>query len=179
MFNIMETTTALTLTIPKEFHDKINDVRKLYDRAVFRWMPHINFLFPFVPEDRFPDIISRLTPKLKSFGSFELELSQLGHFKQGKNVTMHIKPKDCTKLKELFNLIRQTIPDVESKHDEFNAHLTIGQFKSSEVADKVTEMTSWLNSNNFKFTVDHICILQRSKTDNNVPFSVYHKIMLI
>jgi 2'-5' RNA ligase len=175
----METTTALTLVIPNEYHNDINDIRKLYDRAYPRWMPHINFLFPFVAEDKFDDIINKLTPILQSFGSFELDLSEIGYFKQGKNVTMHIKPKDSTKLKQLFELIKKTLPDVPTKHDEFNAHLTIGQFKNSEVNVKVVEMTNWIKDKDFKCTVDHICILQRSKTDNNVPFSVNRKIMLV
>jgi len=175
----MDTTTALTLVIPEEFHTSINTIRSASDRAYPRWMPHINFLFPFVSEDKFADIVSRLTPKLKEFGSFELELNQLGHFKQGKNVTVHIKPSNITRLKELFTLIRQTIPEVESKHDEFNPHLTIAQFKTSEAESKVQELTTWLSGNKFKFTVDHICILQRSKTDNNEPFSMNSKISLV
>jgi 2'-5' RNA ligase len=174
----METTTALTLVIPIEFQNEINDIRKLYDRAYPRWMPHINFLFPFVPESQFDDIINRLTPVLKSFGSFELELSELGHFKQGKNVTVHIKPKDSNRLRELFTLIRGTLPEIPLKHDEFNPHLTIAQFKNSEFNIKILELTNWLKNKNFKFTVNHICILQRSKIDNNVPFSVNKEISL-
>jgi len=174
----METTTALTLAIPSEFQDNINTIRKLYDRAYPRWMPHINFIFPFVAEDKFDDIIERLSPKLKEFGSFELEINQIGHFKQGKNITVHIKPNDSSRLKELFNLINKTIPDVEVKHSEFAPHLTIAQFKSSESEPKIKELTEWIATNKFKFTVDHICILQRSKTDNNVPFSIHSKIQL-
>lgn len=175
----METTTALTLVVPNEFHEKINNIRKVYDRAYPRWMPHINFLFPFVPEDQFDVIIKKLTPVFKSFGSFELDLNEIGHFKQGKNITMHIKPKDSTKLKELFDLIRKTIPEIPSKHDTFNPHITIGQFKFSEVTNKAIEMVEWLKKNPIKFTVDSVCILQRSKVDGNVPFSVNTKIMLI
>lgn len=173
-----EVTTALTLVIPDKLHDDINEIRKQYDRAYPRWMPHINFLFPFVSLDQFNDIKSRLEPHLKSIGSFDLDMSEIGHFKQGKNVTVHLKPKDTTKLKQVFDIIRQVLPEIPSKHDEFNPHLTIAQFKNSELQTKLPELQTWLASKNLKFTVDYICLLERSKTDNNVPFSINSKMNL-
>lgn len=174
----METTTALTLVIPDPFHNDINNIRKLHDRSYPRWMPHINFLFPFVPEDKFDDIVHRLSLVLESFDSFELELNELGYFKQGKNVTVHLKPKKSDKLKQLFDAITGTLPEIKPKHDVFNPHVTIGQFKSSEVNDKIKELENWIKNKEFKFTVNRICILQRSKEDNSVPFSVKREIML-
>lgn len=174
----MDTTTALTLVIPEQFHDEINTIRKEYDRAFPRWAPHINFCFPFLSCDKFDDVVNKLQPVLKSFGSFELNMTELGYFKQGKNVTVNLRPEDDTKLKELFNLIKKTMPNLESKHDEFNPHMTLAQFKKGELDTRMTELQEWLKDKKFTFVVDHICILQRSKTDNDVPFSVARKIML-
>lgn len=168
-----ETTTALTLVVPTNLHGVINSIRKTYDKAYLRWMPHINFLFPFVPEERFEEIKSKLAPALKSFGSFKVDLSEIGFFKQAKGVTIHIKPKDPTKLEALFEVIRQAIPDVMPKHNEFHPHLTIAQCKLSEADEKIEDFKLWVRENDFEFTVDNICILQRSKTDQNVPFSVH------
>ena len=173
-----EVTTALTLVAPDQFHDDINEIRKQCDRAYPRWMPHINFLFPFVSTDQFDDIKSRLEPYLKNVGSFDLDMSEIGHFKQGKNVTVHLKPKDSTKLRQVFDIIRQVLPEIPSKHEEFAPHLTIAQFKNSELQTKLPELQTWLASKNFKFTIDHVCLLERSKTDNNVPFSVHSQIKL-
>lgn len=175
----METTTALTLVIPNHFHDEINEIRKLYDRAYPRWMPHINFFFPFIDESKFGDVVSRLEPKLKEFGSFELELNELGCFKQGKNVTAHLKPKDFTRLAKLFEVIRNTCPEIQLKHDQFAPHLTIAQFKNMEKDEKMGELSKWLIGKNFKFVVDDICILQRSKINNSVPFSVHTRLPLL
>ena len=47
----MHTSTALTFVLPDEVHDKINEIRSVSDKAYPRWMPHINFIFPFVPPD--------------------------------------------------------------------------------------------------------------------------------
>jgi len=101
----MDVTTALTLVIPDKFHDLINSIRKEHDRAYPRWMPHINFIFPFVSEDKFENIRQRLIPEISFFGAFELELNEIGSFKQGKNVTMHLKSTDSTQLKALFTVV--------------------------------------------------------------------------
>jgi 2'-5' RNA ligase len=174
----MDVTTALTLVIPEKFHDLINIIRKEHDRAYPRWMPHINFIFPFVSEDKFKEIRQKLIPEISSFGAFEIELNEVGYFKQGKNVTMHFKPTDSRQIKALFNTIKTALPDIEIKHDEFNAHVTIGQFKNSEFADKLKEYQLWLKENPIKFTVNQIYILQRSKTDNNLPFEIYDTITI-
>jgi len=173
----MSVTTALTLVAPQEFHDKINEIRKLYDKAYPRWMPHINFLFPFVSDDQFDTIVNKLEPTLKSFGTFELEMNEIGSFNQGKTVTVHIKPKNYDKLKELFTIIRKELPEIKPKHEEFGPHLTIGQFTKQEAPAKIEEMKKWLGSG-FTFNIGYICILQRSKTDNNVPFDVVKKLNL-
>ena len=56
-----EVTTALTLVIPIEFHNKINEIRSKYDRAYPRWMPHINFFFPFVTQTELKNVTEKLT----------------------------------------------------------------------------------------------------------------------
>jgi len=76
------------------------------------------------------------------------------------------------------NIIKLALPEVEIKHDEFNAHVTIGQFKNSEVETKLKEYQEWLEQNPIKFTVNQIYILQRSKTDNNLPFEIYDTITI-
>lgn len=175
----METTTALTLVLPNKYHEMINNIRKQYDKAYPRWMPHINFMFPFVAEERFDEIRKRLVSELVSFGSFELELNEVGYFKQGKNfVTMHLKPKDPSQLQSLFKVIKLNIPEVDVKHKEFTPHLTIGQFPIAEADIKLKEYQKWLSENPITYNVTNICILNRSKTDNSLPFEIYHPLSL-
>lgn len=170
-----DVTTALTLVIPQKFHDEINVIRKESDRAFPRWMPHINFIFPFVPVVQFDDVKKKLQDNLKNFGSFTLELSELGYFPQGKNATFHLKPKDQSKLKELFEIIKMTLPDVEIKHAQFNPHLTLGQCKKTEADKKINEIALKLNLTILSFTVDKISIINRS---NDGPFQIHTEISL-
>lgn len=51
-----DTSTALTLIISPTYHQKINEIRSKHDKAYPRWMPHINFMFPFVPLEQFPEV---------------------------------------------------------------------------------------------------------------------------
>lgn len=166
--------TALTLVIPQQFHDSINEIRKEHDKAFPRWMPHINFIFPFVPTDRFDDVSDKLRAKLEGFNPFTLELTEVGFFPQGKNATFHLKPKDISKLKKLFDLITCTLPDVKVKHAEFNPHLTLGQCKKSDVNSMLADVKSKL-PNGVTFTVDKVYLISRP---SDGQFSVHTEIML-
>ena len=175
---LFDTTTALALVLPEEYHEEINKIRALYDRAYPRWPPHINFLFPFAPVDFFPEAENRLVNALKNFGSFELDISEIGYFTQKKCVTVHLKPKDTTKLKDLFEIITKIIPEVKPKHAEFNPHLTIAQFSKKDAQKEIQKLEEWTNNNVLKINIDHICLINRSKQDNNVPFSIHTRINL-
>ncbi|AYV84438.1 MAG: hypothetical protein Hyperionvirus25_24 [Hyperionvirus sp.] len=166
----MDVTTALTLVISPEYHDHINLIRSQYDRAYPRWPPHINFLFPFVSKDQFPDLAKRLEEKLKGFGAFNLEFQEIDYFKQGKNLTYHLKPKDDTKLQELSAIIMKTLAEMKMKHEKFQPHLTLGQSTKAEFDKLSPDFQKWLGKG-FTIKVDKISFLTRSKTDNTEPFT--------
>lgn len=44
------TNSALSIVIPVDLADEIQTLRLKYDKAVGRWPPHINLLWPFVLE---------------------------------------------------------------------------------------------------------------------------------
>ena len=170
----MDVTTALTLVIPDEFHEMINSVRKEHDRAYPRWMPHINFIFPFVPEEQFDMMVAKLDTVLRGFGSFTLNLDTVGYFKQGKGVTIHLKPSDKSHLEKLFDQIKNALPDVEIKHAEFNPHMTLAQCKKSNADALVAELQDKFKDG-ISFEVEYVSILARSKT---VPFSVVKQVKI-
>lgn len=164
-----DVTTALTLVIPDEFVNKINEIRSKYDKAYKRWMPHINFIFPFVEASEFNDVELCLKKELINVQPFELTLDEIGYFPQGKNLTVHIKTKDETNLKKLFSVIKKALPNVQIKHDEFHPHLTIAQIPKQESQKQLDQFKLWLGDG-LTFMVDKIYILKRSKSDNDVPF---------
>lgn len=169
----MDTTTALTIIAPEEFQDKINQVRSKYDRAYPRWMPHINLLFPFVSLDNFEDIVDRLK-ELNDFGEIDLNMNEINYFSQGKNVTVHIKPSNKNRLSELFEKITILLPEIKPKHNEFHPHLTLAQFKKSELNEKLKELQEWLGDG-FVFKINKISLIKRN---DNSPFVVEKEVML-
>ena len=178
--NNFDVTTALTLVLPVELYSGINKIRSKYDRAYPRWMPHMNFIFPFVPREKFDDVKARLETAFANFPKFQVKLDQLNKFsqKQG-NVTFHLATSNQQKLDEMFELIKLTLPEIPVKHPKFKAHLTLGQCKNRDFDTTVkNEINSVLDLSNFVFDVDHICIIARSKEDNNASFNVVHKIPL-
>lgn len=173
----MDVTTALTIVIPEEFHNKINTIRKEHDRAYARWMPHINLMFPFVNKNQFNEIKEKLSNSLKDIEKFEMDLCEIGYFKQGKKATVHIKPRDDSMLQKLFSIVRKTLPDIPLKHDTFTPHLTIGQFPKGTIEEKIKELKEWLGDG-IKFTLDSIYLINRHETDKSVPFIINKKVLL-
>ena len=170
----MDTTSALTLAFPDDTHQKINEIRSKYDKAYPRWMPHINFIFPFVPVDKFDEIANRLSC-LNNFGGFELELNTIGYFIQGSNVTFHAKPDNDSKLQNLFKLITEVLPEIESKREQFHPHLTLAQFPRLEIDIRKQELIQWLGSG-IKIKVDRIHLIKRDGADT--PFKIVKEVLL-
>jgi len=74
-------TSTLALVPPEEAWPPIQDVReRLRDKGLYRWPPHINLLYPFVPEDDFAAAADALAPAAASNPPFELSLDAFGVF---------------------------------------------------------------------------------------------------
>lgn len=172
-----DVTTALTLVIPEVYYDQINVIREPHDKAYGRWMPHINFMFPFVPEDKFDSVVAKLEPVLQTIDPFTVKLDQIGYFVHNPkdNATFHVKPSDPSGLIQLFEAIRTALPDIKIKHEGFAPHLTIGQFRQSDIGPKKAELEDWLEDG-FEFTVNHINIIKRDGGDK--PFTIRKEIKL-
>lgn len=171
----MDTCTALTLVFPIGTHSKINEIRSKHDKAYGRWFPHINFLFPFVSVGEFDNIANRLS-RLQTFGAFDLDMNTVGYFMQGSTATFHLKPSDDTKLQQLYKLIREILPEIPCKRNEFHPHLTLGQFPKYEINQRKNELEAWLGSG-IKIHVNQIHLISRSRNDGT-PFQIDNAIML-
>lgn len=141
-----DTTTALAFTLPKEFVENVNSIRQKYDKAVNRWPPHINFLFPFVSSDQFENT----KEKLKDLGdqeSFNVVFKELGFFSQRKgNITFHLKldKESDEKIKKIYKMILASLPGFPIKEKAYHPHLTLGQCKTAEWPKLEIELKAWL-----------------------------------
>jgi 2'-5' RNA ligase len=175
-----DVTTALTLVIPEEFHDKINIIRSKYDKAAVRWMPHINFLFPFVPLHQFEMVGVAIEKELKlnNITSFNMTLDDIGYFKQKGEYTIHLKGNNNSDIIKLNTILcKALVPlGIKSKHAVFNPHLTIAQCKVADFDNMIDTLNLWLSDININFTVDKIHMISRS---GDSPFVVKRVINLL
>jgi len=169
-----DVTTALTLILPNT--PFINGTRSEHDNAYQRWMPHINFMFPFVEEIHLETMKQKLEKAFGNQKSFKLDLSNLDCFQQKKRTTFHLKPSSQTELNKLYTIIRKTLPEVYVKHPQFKAHLTLGQCPKKDYPELKKTLELAMANENLVFNIDGIYIIQRSKEDKTVPFKIVHKI---
>jgi 2'-5' RNA ligase len=179
-----DVTTALTIVIPPgNLYDKVNFIRRKYDRAYPRWMPHINLYFPFVPIESFDDVTTRLRDALTGFGPMELNLSQIAYFKQQSQVTFHLAPEDDSRLQDLMKVIREALPEIRVKFPSFNPHLTVAQCPHSETNRMEANLNHHFITNskdwNPRVNIEEIQLISRSKVDSKQPFSVNTSISIL
>ncbi|ETO10220.1 hypothetical protein RFI_27156 [Reticulomyxa filosa] len=164
----------------------IQEIRKKYDKSYHRWMPHINFLYPFVSPDLFEWHTKEfITEKLKNIKPFEIEFSEFSYFDQqpsekvpDPDVYVFLLPKESPQnsVQHLYDTLIALYPICHSKKnkDQFHAHLTVGQFKRSEVRKWVDEFNkSWKK---VSWKVTHLSLI--SRPDFDTPFDVKIKIPL-
>ncbi len=88
------TRAALALVVEEvEVVSRIDAVRREHDHAHGRWMPHVNFLFPFVGEGQLDEAVRALQQALRPVAPFRLVLGEFACFAQRQGVTVHLRPR--------------------------------------------------------------------------------------
>lgn len=77
-------TTALCWVPAVESQPPIQALRLAHDRQIDRWPPHVNVLYPFVPEAEFEAAAGRLEAALRLLPAFGVTLSRLDRFVHGR-----------------------------------------------------------------------------------------------
>ena len=89
---VYETTVAIIP--PDEYWGSIQALRlQLRDSGLYRWPPHINLLYPFIPVKYFPDACSRLLEAVREISPFDISLNELRLFKRKTSATLWLLPE--------------------------------------------------------------------------------------
>lgn len=69
--------SACVIIPPPELCDAIQEIRSANDTSFDRWPPHINLLWPFVPQTEFSDSVAKITQnsRFRSIRPFKIRLS--------------------------------------------------------------------------------------------------------
>ena len=75
-------TTAAVVMPPTDVAGPIQALRAQYDKQFNRWPPHINFLYPFVPEAEFPSAAAAVRTAFvqRSIRPFHITLGRFAFF---------------------------------------------------------------------------------------------------
>lgn len=131
-------TSAVAIIPPQEIWPPIQEIRKIYDRQIKRWMPHITLLYPFRPEAEFDELKTRFSEVCRLFKNFEIKLEEFNYFSHKKsNYTIWLSPEPREKIIELQSALLEIVPDcndVNLNESGFTPHLSVGQFRGNKKA---------------------------------------------
>jgi len=170
--------TALCYIPPSSIWEPIQEIRQVMDKGFERWPPHINLLFPFLPEGCFDAAASLLTEELANFEPFDCTFSTVNSFPKGSSVLWLDQDSEAQKkFVHLQKRVSKLFPYCDERKNEggtFTPHLTIGYTSQNIVKKKVEELQkSWQT---VTVPVGEICMIFRP--DVNTCFTTIHKIPL-
>lgn len=176
-------TSAVVVVPPKESWGQIQAIRQQYDKSFDRWPPHINLLYPFVPQADFHDAAAKLKNHFATspLPAFNVSFEGFRFFQHGKSsCTVWCDPKlkqgnELTTLQGQLHSVFPFCDDLSTRSaDGFQPHLSVGQFSGkAEVDKKISEfMGGWKP---IHFEVSEVFLIARRGDD---PFVFKYKISL-
>ncbi len=173
-------TSAVVIVPPQNKWAPIQEIRKIYDRQIDRWMPHITLLYPFRPEAEYLSLEKEFIDICQYINPFEVSLKEFHYFNHGKQrYTLWIKPEPVVLIKNLQSTILEIVPDcndvIKYKHG-FRPHLSLGQIQGK---NKLLEIIKNLqdNFNEIHFLLNEIYFISREKT-KTLKFEIKKRIQL-
>ncbi|MFX1374279.1 MAG: 2'-5' RNA ligase family protein [Promethearchaeota archaeon] len=157
-------TSAVVIIPPQEKWDSIQEVRKVYDKAFNRWMPHITLLYPFRPKAEYITLEKIFSEKCKKIQPFELHLRDFRYFSHGRqSYTIWLDPGSSDLIINLQAEILKLVPDcndVNKYKNGFKPHLSVGQIKGKyKLLNIISELQkTW---DEIKFILDKIYFISR------------------
>lgn len=170
--------------------EQIQAIRSKHDKAHPRWPPHVNLLYPFLPEAEFEAGVPALQAAVEAAGirPFRVDLREFGTFDHGKQVAVWLRPEDGPGggLTECMRLGHSVFPfcDDAMKRGEFVPHLSVGQCPRGEYnrRDQAGTRTAPIAAlqegwSPLSFQCDRLSVIARRGFED--PFQVVHEIMLV
>lgn len=163
--------SAVVIIPPKEKWAPIQEIRKLYDRNIDRWMPHITLLYPFRPQNEHQNLEIIFAERCKNLKRFKISLKYFRYFSQRhQNYSLWLDPEPNDSIIKLQAEILQLVPDCDDVNrykNGYKPHLSVGQIKGkTELLDKVNGLQK--NWEEIKFTLNEICFISREKSKTSI-----------
>ncbi len=168
--------SAVVVMPSAEVLPAIQAIRRRYDRRFDRWMPHINLLYGFVPEEYFEEAAQAIAQALAKLQPFDMTLTSFETFAHRSSCTAWLRPiaQPPDALHQLQAVLQQLFPqcDEQSKKSAagFTPYLSVGQFPTAQQARE--QLPSW---HPVSFLVESVALISRRGDE---PFEVRYCVHL-
>jgi 2'-5' RNA ligase len=128
--------SAVVLVPPGETWEPIQAIRRVHDRQVRRWMPHVTVLYPFLPRDLLPRAVGLAAEALANVEPFELILERFDVFRhRGGTFTVWLSPEPREALVGVQEALVRRFPECDATGrfaGGFTPHLSVGQARGED-----------------------------------------------
>lgn len=172
--------SAVVVMPPVRAWDCIQSIRKSHDKSFYRWMPHINVLYPFYEDqgDTFEKAADEAERSLRALRPFSLQLGRLSFFRHSaKSCTVWAgvaeEDEAAEGLQGLHAALLAAFPDCTDLSDDpsrnisrFEPHLSLGGWSGPKKAEQaISELTKTWDP--VDWVVDSVHLISRRSYEDS------------
>jgi 2'-5' RNA ligase len=154
--------SALVAIPPQDLWEPIQAIRRIHDRHVREWMPHVTLLYPFRPKELFGEVAPTLSGL--GVGPFDVSLVHFRFFRHYEwSHTVWLDPEPPGEWKRLHAALVEKFPDCQdvSRYENgFTPHLSVGQSRTTELPTQLEQKWAPL-----KWRVSEIALIARRERE--------------
>eukprot|EP00931_Biecheleriopsis_adriatica_P071525 TRINITY_DN45397_c0_g1_i1.p1 TRINITY_DN45397_c0_g1~~TRINITY_DN45397_c0_g1_i1.p1 ORF type:complete len:304 (+),score=43.81 TRINITY_DN45397_c0_g1_i1:66-914(+) len=172
------TKSALVIMPPVRCWNSIQEVRRQHDKGFYRWMPHINVLYPFYADvgETFEEAAAKAERALQNIAPFDVYLESLQAFQHGRrSSTVWLDPASDDDvgdyLQEVHAALLAAFPECTDLSSDqargitrFVPHLSLGGWAGLDDAnDAMTSLSAKWKA--VEFFADSVYLISRASYD--------------
>lgn len=150
---------------PKEVSEKINEIRKKYDKNYLRLAPHVTIIPPFTPKKDMKLGIEQLEKILKVLHPFEIEIFGVGNFRKKISNVCYLDIIDTLDLIELQTVTNDILLEFGTRERyPSDFHITIARRLNNHTLKKITAEIEKLSFKD-SFLVKYLayCVIEKNE----------------